>query len=389
MNHFLKKYKNSYFSYFLMYNFYYLSWTLFSALISVYLLDKGFKASDVSFVVSASYLTSMVAQPVIGAWNDRFDIKKVDALLFAGACIGGIIFMTADSLVMIAVSYSFVLMLLNGTNPVMEKMATMSPYPYGKIRIWGTIGYALGSQLAGVLYDMISPGAVFIAFVGTMILCIAGLLGTEPGDGQNAGTSREKVKVRDLFKNRKFVYYLCICVIFYGITNMGNTFIPSMLTEKGLDVGIASTILSVAVVCEAPLVLFSYRFMDKAANKTLLLISMGMVWVQCAVYGFDLPVPFIILATLMAKHPAAMLYIMVNLKVVNTLISEKQQITALAFVATVKNLSSILFQSIAGYILDAASYSALFLICFGCMAGGMVLLGFFRIDSGNDRKLFG
>lgn len=41
----LKRYKNSYLSYFLMYNFYYLSWAVFSALISVYLLDKGFKAS--------------------------------------------------------------------------------------------------------------------------------------------------------------------------------------------------------------------------------------------------------------------------------------------------------------------------------------------------------
>ena len=91
----------------------------------------------------------------------------------------------------------------------------------------------------------------------------------------------------------------------------------------------------------------------------------------------------------MAKHPSARMYSMVNRNVVITLISEKHQITSLAFVATVKNLSSILFQSIAGYILDATSYSALFLICFGCMAGGMVLLGFFRIDSGNDRKLFG
>ena len=43
----LKCYKNSYLSYFLMYNFYYLSWAVFSALISVYLLDKGFKASEV------------------------------------------------------------------------------------------------------------------------------------------------------------------------------------------------------------------------------------------------------------------------------------------------------------------------------------------------------
>ena len=45
----LKRYKNSYLSYFLMYNFYYLSWAVFSALISVYLLDKGFKASEVDY----------------------------------------------------------------------------------------------------------------------------------------------------------------------------------------------------------------------------------------------------------------------------------------------------------------------------------------------------
>ncbi|WP_296882042.1 hypothetical protein [Thomasclavelia sp.] len=62
----LKCYKNSYLSYFLMYNFYYLSWALFSALISVYLMDRGFKASDVSLVVSASFLTSMITQPIIG-----------------------------------------------------------------------------------------------------------------------------------------------------------------------------------------------------------------------------------------------------------------------------------------------------------------------------------
>ena len=57
-----------------MYNFYYLSWAVFSALISVYLLGKGFKASEVSLVVSTS-LTSMIFQPVIGMFSDRYDVK--------------------------------------------------------------------------------------------------------------------------------------------------------------------------------------------------------------------------------------------------------------------------------------------------------------------------
>lgn len=384
----LKCYKNSYLSYFLMYNFYYLSWALFSALISVYLMDRGFKASDVSLVVSASFLTSMITQPIIGKWNDEFDIKKVNAILFVIAAIGGIVFMVSNSLFMIAVSYSVVLMMINGVNPVMEKIATASPYQYGKIRIWGTIGYALGSQFAGILYDLVAPQAIFIVFVLTMILCIIGLVGTEPDIKKEAAKENEKVKTMTLFKNKKFVYYLAICAIFYGITNMSNTFVPSMLTDKGLDVDVTSTILSIAVFCEAPLVLFSNRFMDKIANKTLLIISISMVCLQCAVYGFNLPLIFIVLITFLAKHPSGMLYIMINLKVINTLIDENQQITALAYVATLKNLVAIIFQNVAGNILDVTTYSNLYLICFGWMLVALILVIFFKISSGNDKKLF-
>ena len=384
----LKCYKNSYLSYFLMYNFYYLSWALFSALISVYLMDRGFKASDVSLVVSASFLTSMITQPIIGKWNDEFDIKKVNAILFVIVAIGGIVFMVSNSLFMIAVSYSVVLMMINGVNPVMEKIATASPYQYGKIRIWGTIGYALGSQFAGILYDLVAPQAIFIVFVLTMILCIIGLVGTEPDIKKEAAKENEKVKTMTLFKNKKFVYYLAICAIFYGITNMSNTFVPSMLTDKGLDVDVASTILSIAVFCEAPLVLFSNRFMDKIANKTLLIISISMVCLQCAVYGFDLPLIFILLITFLAKHPSGMLYIMINLKVINTLIDENQQITVLAYVATLKNLVAIIFQNVAGNILDVTTYSNLYLICFGWMLVALILVIFFKISSANDKKLF-
>lgn len=85
-------YQNSYLSYFLMYNFYYLSWALFSALISVYLMNMGFRASDVSLVVSASFLTSLITLPIIGKWNDQYDMKVVNTILFVIAIIGAILF---------------------------------------------------------------------------------------------------------------------------------------------------------------------------------------------------------------------------------------------------------------------------------------------------------
>lgn len=383
----LERYKNSYLCYFLMYNFYYLSWAIFSALISIYLLDKGFKASEVSLVVSTSFLTSMIFQPVIGMFSDRYDVKKVNFVLFTLAGIGGLAFMFASSLITITIGYSFVLTLINGTNPVMEKIASSSPYQYGKIRIWGTIGYAIGSWLAGMIYQLISPSAIFICFIITMILCIIGLLGTQtPSElGQN---NEEKTKTSTLFHNHKYLYYLIIAAIFQGITNMANTYIPAMFQNDGLKVSLVSTILSFAVLCEAPLVLFSHKFMDKLTNKRLLIIAYSMITIQFLCYALNVWLPLKIIITLITKHPSGMLFIMINLKIVSTLVPKEHQITALAFVQTLRNLSSIIFQNIAGQILDISSYQILFALSLIIIVVGFVLVILFKVPSGKDQKLF-
>ena len=383
----LERYKNSYLCYFLMYNFYYLSWAIFSALISIYLLDKGFKASEVSLVVSTSFLTSMIFQPVIGMFSDRYDVKKVNFVLFTLAGIGGLAFMFASSLITITIGYSFVLTLINGTNPVMEKIASSSPYQYGKIRIWGTIGYATGSWLAGMIYQLISPSAIFICFIITMILCIIGLLGTQtPSElGQN---NEEKTKTSTLFHNYKYLYYLIIAAIFQGITNMANTYIPAMFQNDGLKVSLVSTILSFAVLCEAPLVLFSHKFMDKLTNKRLLIIAYSMITIQFLCYALNVWLPLKVIITLITKHPSGMLFIMINLKIVSTLVPKEHQITALSFVQTLRNLSSIIFQNIAGQILDISSYQILFALSLIVIVVGFVLVILFKVPSGKDQKLF-
>ena len=120
----LKKFQNSYFVYFLMYNFYFLSLSLFSTLISVYMLDKGYTAGQVSIVVSASFFSSMLAQPIMGMLNDTLGIKRVSLVSFGLIILGAIFFMQADNLWLLTICYSFVLMLINGVSTVMDVLAT-------------------------------------------------------------------------------------------------------------------------------------------------------------------------------------------------------------------------------------------------------------------------
>lgn len=63
--------------------------------------------------------------------SDKYDVKKVNFMLFSLAGIGGFAFMFADSLITITIGYSFVLTLINGTTSY-GKIASSSPYQYGK-----------------------------------------------------------------------------------------------------------------------------------------------------------------------------------------------------------------------------------------------------------------
>ena len=360
-------YRNSYLAYFLVYNSYYLSWAMFSCLISVYLMGKGYKAADVSLVVSISYLTSLIAQPFVGELSDRYSVKKVNVISLILAMIGSALFVFSQNLILITINYALVLTVMNSICPAMEKIATASPYRYGKIRIWGTIGYAIGTQMAGLLYDFIAPSAIFVACIITIALAIVGLLGTHPHI--------------DLI-------YLIITGLFFGVSSLGNTYIPSMLTHDGLSTSFASTLLSVAVVCEAPLVFFSYTFMDKLSNKTLIVMAYIMMLMQYGIYAFDTTLSLKVIATFIGKHPAGMLLTMINLKVVFTIVDKHQQITALAFIQTMRNLSSIVFTNVGGHLLDATSYTTMYRVCLMILIIGMIIVIFYRIPSGKNTRLF-
>ena len=387
-----RKFQNSYFAYFLMYNFYFLSYSLFSTLISVYMLDKGYSASQVSLVVSVSFFSSMIVQPIMGVLNDAIGIKKVTIYSFLLIIVGAIFFMQANNLLLLTIWYSAVLMLVNGVNPVMDVLAAQSPYTYGKIRIWGTFGYAMGSQLAGLIYKFISPQTIFIVFIGMMCVSILGVLGIEPKQDQPRKKTKQTKNdsyIGQIFKNKTYLFYLVIVALYSGVGNTGHTYIPSMLEHSGLSVNMATTVVAISVICESPLIFFSYLFMDKIPIKKLLYIPLGILLLQYVIYGLDLGLTSKILLTLMSKHATGMLLIMVTLKIVANVVDEKYLVTAIALVQTARNLGTILIQNIAGDIIDKSGYEMMSFFLAGVMIVVLVLAFFLKVPNKPNQKLFG
>ena len=251
MERLLAKYTNSYASYVILFFFYDLAFAFFSALISVYLIDKGYAASQVSLLISVASLAAMITQPIIGSLTDRFGMRAVNMTMFAMTCLAAVLFVIAPNFAITMVAYALLNLLMNGVNPTIERMATSSPYSYGSIRTWGTIGFAAGTQLTGIIYDAISPVAPYIGVIVAMLIAIFGFWGTNPRLAEteaahiedSASGETEPVSTKDLLTNRKFLYYLVLEILIAATNGAAYAFTPAALTNNfGMEASTASTV---------------------------------------------------------------------------------------------------------------------------------------------------
>ena len=90
--------------------------------------------------------------------------------------------------------------------------------------------------------------------------------------------------------------------------------------------------------------------------------------------------------TFLTKSVTTMAFIMINMKVIATIIDGTHQMSALSIVSTFKSFSSIIFQAIAGYLIDL--YQFFFVFLFICATVGLVLCMLYKIPSVNEHRLF-
>ena len=385
----MKKFHNSYAAYMLLYSFYFMSTSLFTTLISVYLMGKHYSATQVSTLVSVAFFLSMITQPFFGYINERFGIVKMTTFslgLILGCVLG---FLWAPNLFWLTVFYGLVLVCLNGTAPMMEIFATQSPYAFGKIRVWGTIGYSVGVQIAGWVYHQFSPQAVYYTVLLTIVLSLFCLSAVRMKTREKREEkAKEPVSIRPLLHNRPYLFFVILIGLASGVGNIGHTYIPELLMDSGLSVQLASTVVAISVVVEAPLIFFSDRFMDHWSLRVLIALPIGILFAQYAVYALPSPVFLKVVLTLLSKHTTGMVLIMVSLRFIAQQVNGKDLVLAVAIVQGARYLGTILLQPFAALCIEKGGYQVMSFLLAG-IVGIVFLLSFaLKMPQGKGQSLF-
>ncbi|MEG0276403.1 MAG: MFS transporter [Coprobacillus sp.] len=348
--------KGSYFYYALSNGMFYYSWGTFACIISVYLAGVGCSATEISLITSAAPLFAIVSQPVCGMIADKLKSPKLVGMSCLILCvISGMLFAYSKNFIFLFLFNGFTQGFFNGTTALSDRLATASPYPFGKIRLWGSVCYAVACQVAGIVYDYVSPLANYYIFAVAIVLTIIGFYfmhDVKPTEKNASQQFTVKEMLSSLIKNKAFVLFVLIYILFQGPISANNVYMPLLIKQLGGTTAMVGTTLLLSTMFEIPTILFSDRIMKKISYKYLMVIASVLSVIRFVWYS-TCPPPSMIMYMFFFQGLTSIVFILVAVKIIIDIVDEKYVNSAYGISSMLaKGLSALIFQMLSGTIID-------------------------------------
>lgn len=295
---------------------------------ALFIKSKGFSESKIGFLVAIAPLLAIILNPIYSKICNN--IKKTKICLgiisilegLAILCIGFVssfeLILTLTIIIAIFGACHYGLM-----DSLLALYASSTNTTFSSIRIFGSAAYVIATAVGGYMVKLISYEITFS--VSTLLFILAGLfyLIVKPLELVEENEEKvEKAKYKELFKNKKFVYFLIFYFIMTAVIFTNNAFLPTYLETRGIDSGQYGLVYSYCVIIEC-IVLFVLNLKKvKISNHVLLITSSIMLFIRLFVCFLNAPIMVVIILTgLRGAGYAIMLH--VSFKYVIDLVGEK------------------------------------------------------------------
>ena len=271
--------------------YYFLYYGAFSVLppfLALFYQSRGLTGGQIGLLAAISPIISFFGAPLwTGAADASRQHKLVTMVSLLGVVIVTFIFPGVASfggLLLMVCLYSF----LGAPTGSLVDSAVLSllgdrTERYGRIRLWGTIGYGVVAPFAG---DLIGRLGLKWAFWGYAILMLGGLLviiRIPFRQSQSNGSFRGGLSV--LFANRSWMLFL----VMVFIAGIGNATINNYLFVYMQSLGASSTLmgfaLTVSTLSEIPAMFFSDRLLRRFGARGMLIIAMTTIGLRLICYS--------------------------------------------------------------------------------------------------------
>jgi len=300
---------------------YFLAAGAFMSYWPVWLRNRGITDSEIGTLFMARQLVSVLA--MLGMGFVAHKLGRLRGLLF-GLSAAGVVMMGFYQ-----VSYTFLALLLTGLiwgmvwSPIMAlydgvlvNEAKRRGIVYGRLRLWGSVAFIVGTLLTGVAVDHFGPPSVlYIGTVGVALLVPFALILPKAEPREPGAARHAPFGLFDLFKNKPFVLFM----IGAGFCQSSHAVLYSFGTLTWRSAGIDDVTISMlwgeSVAVEILMMLVSGWLLQRIGVCGLIGLGLACGLVRWTGMAFtnDLPILVVLQAlhagTFAACHLGAMAFI--------------------------------------------------------------------------------
>jgi MFS transporter, PPP family, 3-phenylpropionic acid transporter len=250
---------------------------LFAPYLSLWLSGRGFSPTEIGILVSPMQWARVVGPP---AWGWMADHAKgtggVARLVQASALLA----LLSAFLLLIDLSFwplflALCLMsfFLSGQVPITESMAMQaskgSLKAYGRMRLWGSVGFIVAVTSAGPWFDRAGIAWLPITLIGMLALVLVVTLWLPHREVHDL--SLQPVRAKEIFKDLRIRYFLAASFLMLLAHAPLYTIFSLWLFEKGFSRTEIGLLWALGVVAEIAMFQYQHKLFDR--------FSVGACWV--------------------------------------------------------------------------------------------------------------
>jgi MFS transporter, PPP family, 3-phenylpropionic acid transporter len=286
---------------------------------SLYLKSLSFGAFQIGVLMSLLHVTRIFAP---AAWGWLADHTGKRLLIVRSAAITGLISYCAvffgESFTWLFVTMALMSFFWSASLPLIE--ATTLSYlgestaKYGRIRVWGSVGFIFAVTSVGYLLDSTEIASLLWAVLGFKLGIV--IFSRQIPEGEIVVHAADSHSIREIFKRPEVLAFFAACLLMALAHGPYYTFYSIYLVENGYSKSMVGWLWAIGVICEIGIFFLMPQLMHRFRLKQIMVFSLSCAIARFLMIGWGVDWPVIILlaqilhaATYGAHHATAMMFV--------------------------------------------------------------------------------
>lgn len=365
----------------------------FFPFLTYYFQEKGLSYTEIGIAYAIFSITGVLTQPIWGFITDKYLNKRMTIIITM--ILSSIVvynFTFAKSFYYILFSIIMFLIFQSSIIPVTdaycyEIIEDNQHIQYGRIRLMGSLGYAVTALLGGLVIKKLGINSGFFLYSFVILIGVIQVYKLN----FRGNTSKSKVvtlkEVTNLLKDKRFLF-LMISVLITSISfGSNNSYISLLIQATGGDVSILGLLGFTLAISELPTLFFGKNLLKKYGELNI--FNLGVLLFVIRYFLSSICTSYIWVIIIQGMQGITFsLFLIASLQYLNKITPTRIRTSAMTFYTAVCGIGAFVGNIGGGTLLESISIFSLYrVLALICLVSTMVIVILKNIDKKHQNEL--